>query len=375
MKFHGRMARLFLAALVLFAAAPVHAYELAKDASGEVARWKGTLRWKLDKKLAKTLDEPKVGVAIAAALDEMAPKVAPLALTLEQGGSLEMGYDADHPADNECAIIALEDWPYGDKVLAVTVVTRNAKTHEILDADIAFNAEKYTFAVLPGPGEPRTAAQLQLDDVQNTFTHELGHALGLAHNPEAPKAVMFPGAVTGEVSKRKLSADDEAGLSALYSGLEVAPEATPTTGCSAAPGALLLPLALAFVRRRRKAVAAVAAVAVVAVALPALAEEPVVQGAAAQPVSATVSQVVTPVPKVGQKVWWSQVTVRRSDEPGASPIVLLVPGGRFGDLEQEVAHLKVPKAGEAVKIVQQPDGRWLLEGQAAALGVVAPKAK
>ena len=49
-------------------------------------------------------------------------------------------------------------------------------------------------------------------DVQNTLTHELGHALGLQHEADVTDAVMFPIAYDGDVDKRQLSGDDMAGL-------------------------------------------------------------------------------------------------------------------------------------------------------------------
>ncbi len=47
----------------------------------------------------------------------------------------------EEPGRNLNGVMVLSDWPYSDGALAATVVTVNAKTHEIVDADVAFNAE------------------------------------------------------------------------------------------------------------------------------------------------------------------------------------------------------------------------------------------
>jgi MYXO-CTERM domain-containing protein len=97
--------------------------------------------------------------------------------------------------------------------------------------------------------------------VQNTVTHELGHALGLAHVMDHPEAVMFPMAFDGDVDKRTLSSDDLAGLTALYpQGL--AAGAGPQLGCSVsgAPSWLAALLALAAVARVRRVHATVRSV-------------------------------------------------------------------------------------------------------------------
>ena len=84
-------------------------------------------------------------------------------------------------------------------------------------------------------------------DLQNTITHEAGHFVGLAHSNVAG-ATMNPTTSPGETAKRSLSADDIAGVCAIY------PEAKGGCGCGGGGGgtglAALLLAALALRRRR-----------------------------------------------------------------------------------------------------------------------------
>ena len=57
---------------------------------------------------------------------------------------------------------------------------------------------------------------VQHHDLQNTLTHELGHALGLDHS-SIPQATMAASSTQGETSKRALHQDDKEGHSYIYS--------------------------------------------------------------------------------------------------------------------------------------------------------------
>ena len=148
--------------------------------------------------------------------------------------------------------------------LALTSIFKNAKTGEILDTDIEFNAVDYTWGDLVGHPEWKTSTTA---DFQNALTHELGHALGLDHNcftksdgqprlndntgaPEVdcynptPSAVvteatMYPSVVLSDTMRRELSADDQQGICEIYPHLHEACPAIPAGGgCS-----VLLPAA------------------------------------------------------------------------------------------------------------------------------------
>ncbi|MCC6381870.1 MAG: matrixin family metalloprotease [Dehalococcoidia bacterium] len=84
------------------------------------------------------------------------------------------------------------------------------------------------------PGWHWTAGNALDVDLQSVVTHEFGHAIGLAHSPDA-KAVMSATYVIG-TNKRALTADDVAGAVALYGAAAARPPApSPTTGPNALP--------------------------------------------------------------------------------------------------------------------------------------------
>ena len=102
-----------------------------------------------------------------------------------------------------------DDWEYATDAIAITVVSPNPETGEILDADIVMNGQFFTFANLSSPND--TVA-----DVRNTLTHEIGHFIGFNHETSVPEATMYPDAQPGELIKRDLHADDIQGLCQVY---------------------------------------------------------------------------------------------------------------------------------------------------------------
>lgn len=205
----------------------------------------------------------------------------------EDAEAPEPGYDREHPADNEnAAIFVTDDWDYDEEALAVTIVTFAARTARILDTDVLFNAVDHHWAVLEGPTAPDADARGPAD-VESVAAHELGHAVGLEHNPVDEEATMYPVTGYGEVWMRSLDRDDVDGVDWLYddepkadgpgtdpppadkSGIPLVPgggAGEVLGGCSSATGGsslLALLLAAAFVaagRRPRARVLALAAV-------------------------------------------------------------------------------------------------------------------
>jgi uncharacterized protein (TIGR03382 family) len=176
-----------------------------------------------------------------------------------------------------------EDHAPSDKaVVALTSVLYDPATGRILGADIEVNGwdgvtgplaqnapvHGWYFTCHDPANPPVTCTTYGADgcdfiDLRNTLTHEVGHFVGLAHPcgagtlPSCSSAVpqgavpyvdrtMSPTTSVGDVAKRSLSADDVAGVCAIYPG-------GGGCGCGSggAGGTLALLLAALALRRRR----------------------------------------------------------------------------------------------------------------------------
>lgn len=352
--------RWIVAVVVVLAAVPSAAYQLHRDSDGDVVRWQERVVLSVDSRLAQRLAEPRALEALGAALEQMRASAPGLDLVLDEGEDLEMGYDAEQPRANRNAVVALDDWPWAARNLAATLVTMNRRTNQIIDADIAFNVEEWRFRVLEGG-----ARDGETNDVQNTFTHELGHALGLLHNDQDERAVMYPSAPPGETQKRLLGQDDRDGLLELYSApLQAAQSEPRQAGCSAAGGGPLLGLGALLwswlARRRRTAFA-------LCVALPALgaAAEPTAREPTAAADELAIGEVVesrsswAPGKLIVTDIEVKLVTCSARTCEKKTTTVRLV-GGRVGDIEQVLAHRPVPTKGDVV-LVSTKNGRKRLE--------------
>ncbi|MBL8937903.1 MAG: matrixin family metalloprotease [Archangium sp.] len=329
-------------------------------------KWQKSLVFVLDPALSQKLGDAAAASAVRAAIAELDDATPELAVSVKEGEVHGPGYDLDAQAQNQNEIIALTDWPYTDGALASTVVTVNARTNEIIDTDIVFNCEQHTFKVLTSP----TPSTMDVDDVQNTITHEIGHALGLMHNPMDEDVVMFPRAAAGEVAKRVLREDDRRGLEALYSTAPVTPEVPQQqVGCSSSGGGVAWAMGLAVIAvlamgRRPKPVRVIARPASrrgLAALLVAGASS-IALRAEAQPL---------PQSPVGVVVVKTKVCHRTAELPNLivtsmdaeleacattsceRVIRVTVPGGKLGDLEQSVEHHPVPALGERLGLAKK----------------------
>jgi len=114
--------------------------------------------------------------------------------------------------DGNANIIMFRDdeWPYPEAVdttLALTTVTFSKKTGEIYDVDMEINSKM--------PLTTDDTVMFGVFDLQSIITHEAGHFLGLAHSQD-PEATMWSSYSMGDDSFRTLSADDAAGVCAIY---------------------------------------------------------------------------------------------------------------------------------------------------------------
>ncbi len=340
---------LFLASL---AASPALAFEVRTDSQGDVVRWDQKVEFVVSPDLADELALPGAASAMSAAAVTLAAKTPGLQVKVRVGQRPgQLGYTVG--AANQNDVVLLEDWPYESSNLAATLVTLNARTNLILDADIALNGESAGFVIIDDEGKGETKGLVKYD-LQNTLTHELGHALGLMHNASDATSVMFPSAAPGETCKRTLGPDDVAALSLLYGTVEAVedPE-TPPVGCSSMPapvsllglGALML---MGSLRRRRLAVLLVAGAS--ALAADPVAREPdeISWGEVVEANSRWLTDgkvIVTDVEVEVQRCVKGACTERR--------VKLQVLGGRVGELEQVVAHQPEVKRGSQVVLTRR----------------------
>jgi predicted Zn-dependent protease len=149
----------------------------------------------------------------------------------------KVGFDPSAGASNENLVVWVRsNWKHPQQVVALTSLTYDFYSGEIVDADIELNDEVFLFSTEPN---------LKEMDLRNTFVHELGHFLGLDHSTEK-SATMYFTAPQGETKKRTLSQDDLDGYCALYGpnalpwpnviGAALEGE-TPSTACEQSVGA------------------------------------------------------------------------------------------------------------------------------------------
>ncbi len=112
-----------------------------------------------------------------------------------------------------------KQWPYDLGALALTSVTFNIDTGEIVDVDMEINAVSNAITV----GDVGVHF-----DLESIVTHEGGHFLGLGHSPVA-EATMYVTDLEGSTSLRTLAADDIDGICTVY------PPGRVTTGCDPTP--------------------------------------------------------------------------------------------------------------------------------------------
>jgi hypothetical protein len=149
----------------------------------------------------------------------------------------EVGFDAT--GRNQHVIVFRDSaWPHagqGNATLALTTLTYNKRTGEIVDADMEVNTAEMKITTATTP--PTDGY-----DFQSIVTHEIGHFIGLAHTPVVT-ATMFARYSPGQTTIRALAADDVAGVCDAYrpSGdRAVSPAAAASgqlaaTACDAAP--------------------------------------------------------------------------------------------------------------------------------------------
>ncbi|MGQ0505275.1 MAG: myxosortase-dependent metalloprotease, MXAN_2677/MXAN_2678 family [Myxococcaceae bacterium] len=154
-------------------------------------------------------------------------------LTFRETNCRDVAPGADSCFADESCGNKYQCWDHADETIGLTTTTFSFKTGTIFDADIELNgsphrggAEGYLFTTVGSPPcEPgRQSTACVATDVQNTLTHELGHAMGLDH-VGVPTSTMAPNADIGETNKRVIDSGSAQGFCDTY------PVGLPSSPC------------------------------------------------------------------------------------------------------------------------------------------------
>lgn len=119
-------------------------------------------------------------------------------------------------ADGSCGNVH-RCWDHSDGTIGLTTVTYSTRTGVAIDADIELNASGFLFTTISSP--PCEAGREDVTcvayDVQNTMTHEIGHAVGFDH-VEDPSSTMASTAPVGETAKRVIDVGSASGFCQTY---------------------------------------------------------------------------------------------------------------------------------------------------------------
>ena len=128
-------------------------------------------------------------------------------------------------ADGSCGNVHA-CWDHNSATIGLTTVTYSTRTGIAVDADIEFNASGFLMTTISAPPcEMGRESELCVAyDVQNTATHEIGHAVGLDH-VLLDSSTMAPTAPLGETAKRVIDLGTGSGFCLTY------PRGQPPTPC------------------------------------------------------------------------------------------------------------------------------------------------
>ncbi len=128
-------------------------------------------------------------------------------------------------SDGSCGN-AHQCWDHGSETIGLTTVTYGSRTGLAQDADIELNASAYLFTAVASPPcrDGQEMPNCVAYDIQNTLTHEIGHAVGFDH-VEDMRSTMAPTAPLSETSKRVIDLGTSSGFCQTY------PRGQPAVPC------------------------------------------------------------------------------------------------------------------------------------------------
>jgi hypothetical protein len=215
-----------------FAAAAISAWSLSAGAfevkttqSGEPIHWAlGQVMFTVDPSVGERVDQG--GQAVSDATGAWSGvDGAPVLQTTGGSGSGEIAVDGVNTV-----IVAPKKFAPIGGALAVTVLSFDSTTGNIVDADIVVSRE-YDFAVLGANAKPAKGAKAHSNesasgsssgdgstpfDLPHVVAHEVGHSLGLGDTQSDTTALMYAYSMPGDPSPRSPSSDDTAGVAQLY---------------------------------------------------------------------------------------------------------------------------------------------------------------
>ena len=224
-----------------------------------------------------------------------------------------------------------EDWAYDDTTIGLTLTTF-VSGGRIIDADIGFNADMYSFTM--GDEDVDT-------DLLTIATHEIGHFFGIGHS-EFEDATMTPFYANGTIEGRTLHEDDIAAIEHQYPCGEtcrsIVDWRAQDKGCAVGGGVrwvgLAMGLLIAGILLRRRQTRLLAPALVLLFMLPTAADTTVVERLPFERLADVSDRIVRAEVVDVEAFWnghvWSRITLDvQEDLRGSGPrtVVIEQPGG------------------------------------------------
>ena len=368
------------------AAGPATAFEVKRTTGGAPVHWAaGSVAFVVDKELLD-VSAQAAGALAEAALGWSGAAGAP---TL----STTVGRVSDAPAvDGTNSIIYAEDGyaPAGN-ALAVTLVSYDDTTGEIIDTDIVING-KHKFAVLdPAARSPSGAHAVSTEgatgaegegdvfDLQHVAAHEMGHALGLGDEPSVTAAIMYPYTLPDDASVRAPLTDDLDGIVSLYhdspsagakgcGGSSVAGAPIGMRNASVALAAIAAAIAWIAARRRARAIIPFVVACLALASGDGAARSPPPRasstgrstarlgGVSTRQVHGVFQSLLGLAPVLRARPAWHDVGGAAAESAPLAPLEAPLWGGTFGGITQQVRGPSGAPQGDELALARPTDG-------------------